>query len=57
MNKYMSNGWRTPGTKILTNNENNEISMIKFEIHAIGADLSVFVLKIIETGDGGVSGL
>lgn len=42
MNKYMSNGWRTPGTKILTD---DEINMIKFEIHAIGADLSVFVFN------------
>lgn len=42
MNKYMSNGWRTPGTKILTD---KEIEFIKHEIKAIDADLSVFIFN------------
>ena len=42
MDKHMSNGWRTPGTKILTS---QEIEEIKQEILAINADLSVFVFN------------
>lgn len=42
MNKYISNGWRTPGTHILTE---NEIKHIKKEINNINADMSIFVFN------------
>lgn len=42
MDKHMSNGWRTPGTRILSEQEINEIKM---EIDAINADQSVFVFN------------
>ena len=42
MEKYMSNGWRTPGSHILTE---SEINMVLHEIDAIGADHNVFIFN------------
>lgn len=42
MDKHMSNGWRTPGTRILSE---QEIKEIRTEIDAINAEQSVFVFN------------